>query len=152
MKNRDLVSSIIWMALGGLFVAGALQQGLMRRGVPGPGFLPFFSGLALMFISLFVFVPALSRVKKAEPGNFFPERDSFKKLLLALAALVAFGVAMEYAGYLLTTLFFMLFVPRIMAAKGWRMFTVVAILTAVLSYLLFVVLLEVQLPKGLLGF
>jgi hypothetical protein len=42
MKQRDLVSSIIWMALGGLFVAGVLQQGLMRRAVPGPWFLPFF--------------------------------------------------------------------------------------------------------------
>ncbi len=152
MKNRDLVSSIIWMALGGLFVAGALQQGLMRRGVPGPGFLPFFSGLALMFISLFVFIPALGRGKKAEAGNFFPERDSLKKLLLALAALVAFGVAMEYAGYLLTTFFFMFFAARIMKPKGSRIVLLLAVLTAVLSYLLFVVLLEVQLPKGLLGF
>jgi putative tricarboxylic transport membrane protein len=152
MKNRDLLSSILWMALGALFVAGSLQQGLMRRGVPGPGFLPFFSGLALVFISLFVFIPALSRGIKVEAGNFFPERDSLKKLLLALAALVAFGVAMEYAGYLLTTLFFMFFTARIMKPKGSRMILVLAVLTAVLTYLLFVVLLEVQLPKGLLGF
>jgi hypothetical protein len=33
MKNRDLVSSIVWMVLGGLFVVGALQEGLMRKGV-----------------------------------------------------------------------------------------------------------------------
>jgi len=152
MKNRDLVSSVIWMVMGGLFVAGALQQGLMRRGVPGPGFLPFFSGLALIFVSLFVFIPALIRGEKAEVGNFFPERDSFRKLLLALAALVAFGVAMEYAGYLLTTFLFMFFVIRIMEPKGWKIVGVLALLTAVLSYLLFVVLLEVQLPRGLLGF
>ncbi len=152
MKNRELVGSIFWMVIGGLFVAGALQQGLMRRGVPGPGFLPFFSGLALIFFSLFVFIPALRRAKKNEVGNFFPERDSLKKLLLALAALAAFGVGMEYAGYLVTTFLFMLFVPRIMRSKGWPTFAVIAGLTAVLSYLLFVVLLEVQLPKGLLGF
>jgi len=152
MKNRDLVSSIIWMALGGLFVAGALQQGLMRRGVPGPGFLPFFSGLALIFVSVFVFIPALSKREMREGSNFFPERDSFRKILLALIALFAFGIAMEYAGYLLTTFLFMFFVARIMEPKGWRTIAVLAFLTAVLSYLLFVVLLEVQLPKGLLGF
>jgi putative tricarboxylic transport membrane protein len=152
MKNRDIVSSIIFMALGGLFVAGALQEGLMRRGVPGPGFLPFLSGLALMFVSLFILIPALVRREKAESSAFFPERDSLKKLLLALVALFAFGIAMEYVGYLLTTFLFMLFMARLVEPKGWRTITLMALLTAVLSYVLFVVLLEVQLPKGLLDF
>jgi hypothetical protein len=152
MKNRDLMSSIIWMALGGLFVVGALQQGLIRKGVPGPGFLPFLSGLALIFVSLFVLIPALGRREKDERSDFFPERDSLRKFLLALAALFAFGVALEYAGYLFTTFLFMFFTARLMEPKGWRTTTLVALLTAVLSYLLFVVLLEVQLPKGLLGF
>jgi len=152
LKHRDLVSSIIWMALGGIFVVGALQQGLMRRGVPGPGFLPFFSGLALIFVSLFVFIPALNQKEKPKSGNFFPERDSFRKILLALIALFAFGIAMEYVGYLLITLLFMFFAARIMEPKGWRTIALLAFFTAVFSHLLFVVLLEVQLPKGLLGF
>ena len=152
MKNRDLVSSIIGIALGGLFVAGALQQGLMRRGVPGAGFLPFFSGIALIFTSLFVFFPALRKRKTAENAAFFPERDSFRKLLLALVALGAFGAVLEYAGFVLTTFLFMLFVTRIMRPNEWRLAAVLALITAVASYLLFVVLLEVQLPKGLLGF
>lgn len=153
MKNRDLVSSVVWIVLGCFFVAGALHHGLMRRGVPGPGFLPFFSGLALVFVSLFVFIPALGQRGKAESReDFFPERDSFRKLLLALVALVAFGAAMEYTGYLLTTFFFMFSVTWIMEPKGWRVFGVLALLTAAVSYLLFVVLLGVQLPKGLLGF
>jgi len=152
MKNRDLVSSIIWMALGGLFVAAALQQGLMRRGVPGPGFLPFFSGLALIVVSFFVLIPALVLRKKAQSSDFFPERGSCRKFLLALVALFAFGSAMEYLGYLLTTFLFMFFIARLVEPKGWRTITLLALLTAVLSYILFVVLLEVQLPKGWLGF
>jgi hypothetical protein len=39
-----------------------------------------------------------------------------------------------------------------MEPKAWRTTVLLALLTAVLSYMLFVVLLEVQLPKGLLGF
>ena len=152
MKNRDLVSSIIWMAVGGLFVAGALQQGLMRKGVPGPGFLPFFSGLALIFVSLFVLIPTLTQREKKKNSDFFPERDSFRKLLFALVALFAFGIALEYVGYLLSTFLFMFFIARLMEPKGWRTTALLALLTAVLSYVLFVVLLEVQLPKGLLGF
>jgi hypothetical protein len=152
MKNRDLVSSIVWMALGGLFVVGALQQGLMRKGVPGPGFLPFLSGLALIFVSLFVLIPALGQRGKAAGGDFFPEPGSLRKLLSALAALFAFGVALEYAGYLITTFLFMFFTARLIEPKGWRTTTLMALLTATLSYLLFVVLLEVRLPQGPLGF
>lgn len=152
MRQRDLVSSIIWMALGGLFVIGALQNGLMRKGVPGPGFLPFFSGLALIFISFFVFIPALRQNGRDKKSAFFPERDSFRKLVLALAALFAFGIVMELGGYLLTTFLFILFMARLMEPKSWRTTILLALLTAVLSYTLFVVLLEVQLPKGLLGF
>ncbi len=152
MKNRDLVSSIIWMVLGTLFVVGALQHGLMRRGVPGPGFFPFFVGIALIFVSLFVLIPALVQGEKAKSLDFFPERESFRKLLLALVALFAFGVVMEYGGYILTTFLFMFFMARLVEPKGWWTISLLAFLTAVLSYLLFVVLLEVQLPRGLLGF
>jgi putative tricarboxylic transport membrane protein len=152
VRNRDLVSSVVCIVLGGLFVVGALREGLMRRGVPGPGFLPFFTGLALVFVSLFVFIPALGHRDKAERRDLFPGPNSLRKSLLAVLALVAFGAAIEYAGYLLTTFFFMIFVTRIMEPKRWRTVTVLAFVTAVMSYLLFVILLNVQLPEGLLGF
>jgi len=147
MKNRDLVSSAVWIVFGILFVAGSLHEGLMRRGVPGPGFLPFLSGLALIFVSLFVLIPALYQNEKTASNIFFP-----RKLLFALISLFAFGFAMQYVGYLLTTFLFMFFIGRLMEPKGWRTITLLALLTAVLSHILFVVLLEVQLPKGLLEF
>ncbi len=152
MKHRDLVSSLVWMAVGGLFIVGALQQGLVRKGAPGPGFLPFFSGAGLIFVSLFVFIPALTQREKSRGGPFFPEQDSFRKLVWATIALFAFGFALEYVGYAVTTFFFMYFTARLMKPKGWRTSVLVALLTAGLSYLLFVVSLEVQLPQGLLGF
>jgi hypothetical protein len=46
----------------------------------------------------------------------------------------------------------MFFVARVMKPKGWRTTTLLALVAAVVSYTLFVVLLEVNLPKGLLGF
>ncbi|MEI7670534.1 MAG: tripartite tricarboxylate transporter TctB family protein [Syntrophales bacterium] len=152
MKKRDLVSSIVWMALGGLFVVGALQHGLMRKGVPGPGFLPFLSGLALISVSLFVLIPALRHGNDNQGSAFFPERGSFRKIMFALAALFGYGIALGYLGYLLTTFLFMLSMGRLMESKGWMATTLLALLTAVLSYLLFVVLMEVQLPQGPLGF
>jgi putative tricarboxylic transport membrane protein len=143
------------MAFGSLFLIGGLQQGLMRRGVPGPGFLPFFSGILLVLISLFVLIPALGRKtgsgNKREQPQFFPETGSLKRILLAITALLVYGVAMEIAGYLLTTFIFMYFVAQLMESKKRGQILILALSTSIISYLLFVVLLEVQLPKGLLG-
>lgn len=153
MKKRDWLSSLIWMGLGALFIGGGLQQGLMREGAPGPGFLPVLTGMALIVVSLFVFIPALCR--REEDGEripFFPERGSFKKWLLALIALIAYCFALTRVGYVLTTFVFMTFMARIMEPRAWTISLLVALLTTVVTYVLFVVLLEVQLPQGLLGF
>ncbi|MBI5968485.1 MAG: tripartite tricarboxylate transporter TctB family protein [Deltaproteobacteria bacterium] len=155
MKNRDLFSSLFWMAFGVLFLVGALQQGLMRKGVPGPGFLPFISGIILISLSLMVLIPALRKQKKERGAwgreKFFTERDSLKKILLALMALFAFGFSLGYAGYLITTFLFILFIMRLMEPIIWRTVLITAFATVIFSYLLFVVLLDVQLPQGILG-
>jgi ABC-type Fe3+-siderophore transport system permease subunit len=152
MKMRDLVSSLIWMVLGAFFVVGALQQGLIRKGVPGPGFLPFISGLALILVSLFVLIPALRRTETDEKILFFPEQDSFKKLSMGILALFSFGFAMLHVGYILTTFVFMLFMARIMRSRSWWTAALVALLTSALTYILFEVLLAVHLPKGQFGY
>ena len=152
MRRRDIWSSLVWLGVGIIFLVGSLRQGLFRRGIPGPGFLPFIIALSLIVLSLMVFFPAFSRKTEGtgEVENFFPEKDSFKKILFGLIALFAYGFALEYTGYIITTFFFMIFASRIMEREKWAGPLFMAVLTAVLSYLLFVSL-EVQLPRGVLG-
>jgi putative tricarboxylic transport membrane protein len=152
MRRRDVWSSLAWLGVGIAFLVGSLRAGMFRKGIPGPGFLPFIIALSLIALSLMVFFPALSRKKEdaTESGNFFPEKDSFKKILFGLIALFAYGFALEYTGYLITTFVFMIFTSMIMERGKWIGPLVMAVLTAVLSYLLFVSL-EVQLPRGFLG-
>jgi len=152
MITRDMWSSLVWLGVGTLFLVSSLREGLFRKGIPGPGFLPFIIAASLMALSLMVFFPAFSR--RGEKGdkveNFFPEKDSFKKVLFGLVALFAYGFALEYTGYIVTTFLFMIFTSRLMEPGKWKGPLIMAILTAVLTYLLFVSL-EVQLPRGYLG-
>jgi hypothetical protein len=99
-----------------------------------------------------IFLPAFSgkREAAAERESFFPEKDSFRKILLGLIGLFAYGLVLEYTGYIIATFFFMIFTARIMERGRWAGPLIMAVLTAVLSYLLFVSL-EVQLPRGVLG-
>ncbi len=156
MKSRDLQSGLFCLVLGLIFGAASLQQGLMRKGVPGPGFLPFFTAILFIGLSLGVLIPALRRGKgqgNAQPSpRFFPEKDSARKILLGLLALFAYGFLLSFAGYLVTTVIFMLFILRLVEPVPWKTVVWTAVATGVVSYLLFVVLLEVQLPQGLIGF
>jgi putative tricarboxylic transport membrane protein len=153
MRNREILSSLVGLGLGTLFMVASLREGLFRKGVPGPGFLPFITALILMGLSLMVFFPALGK-KKGEGETvekFFPEKDSFKKISLGLGALFLYGVSLEYLGYIATTILFLIFTFRLIEKEKWKVPLFFAVSTAFLTYLLFVVLLEVQLPKGILG-
>ncbi len=155
MKNRDLLSSLFWMGFGTLFLFGSLQHGFGKTGVPGAGFLPLITGFILIFLSLILLISALGNKKKEmgviEREKFFPERDSPKKILFALIALFAYGISLGYAGYFLTTFLFMLFISRLIEPRRWRTVFILALSTAILSYLIFVALLEIPLPQGILG-
>jgi putative tricarboxylic transport membrane protein len=154
MKNRDLLSSIVCLVFGGLFVAGSLWQGLFLKGIPGPGFLPFLTGIALMLLSLAVLIPAArsSKEKALSSGLFLEEAGSLKKVLLALVALVGYVLIMDIAGYLITSFLFMLFTSRLLEPTKWWVSFIMALATTILTYILFVVVMEIQLPRGLLHF
>jgi len=148
MKNRDLASSLFWIGFGIVFCAGGLMHGLTRSGIPGPGCLPFIVGLILVFLSLAHLFSTL--MKKKEGANLFPQRDSLRRLLVAILALIAYGLALKHVGYLLTTFLFMIFVLRLIEPQRWRLTLVFAFLTALVSWGLFMVL-KVELPRGILG-
>ena len=143
------------MVFGSLFIIGAWQQGLVKKGVPGPGFLPFICGIALIGISLVVLIAALGKDKNKEgeeagQQQFFPEKESGRRVGFALAAPILYAILLPYLGFLLTTFVFMLFMLRLMEPQKWYKVFLVSFFTAVLAYLLFGAL-EVQLPRGILG-
>jgi len=152
MKKRDRVSSLFWLGFGLLFAVGGWQQGLVKKGVPGPGFLPLICGVILIGLALIVLVPALAPENKEGGGRekFFPEKASGPRLAYTLAALVAYGICLPYGGFLLITFVFMLFMLRLMEPQKWSRAILLSLATAILAYLLFAAL-EVQLPPGMLG-
>ncbi len=147
MNKRDLVSGIFWMGFGAVFAVGGLQRGLVRMGIPGPGSLPFIVGLILIGLSFIVFFQAFSS-KPAPKEKLFPQQSSLPKLILALISLFIYGFLLKPIGFVLTTFIFLIFVLRLIGHERWIAVVSFALLTAVLSYLLFSAL-QVELPKGI---
>ncbi len=149
MKNRDLISGLFWMGFGAVFAVGGVQQGLVRQGIPGPGSLPLIVGLISIGLSLVVIVQALRR-ESTPSAKFFPEKSSLRKLILALAGIIGYGLLLKSLGFVGTTFLFLVFVLALIGREKWVTALSFSLLTAVLSYPLFTAL-QVDLPRGIWG-
>ena len=155
MRTRDIVSSLFWIGVGAVFCIGAVQNGiLLSPGVPGPGCLAFLVGSILIVLALLVLMPALfperGSAQKAQEEDFFPQRESFRKLFLALLSLSFYAFAVERLGFLVTTLLFLILVLRFIEPQKWTTVLSFSLTTAFLAWALFTAL-KVELPTGFLG-
>lgn len=155
MKNLDLIGSLFWTVVGGFFCVGALEYRLFKGGIPGAGFLPFMAGIILIALSLVVLISALrvrrSDVRKESGDTFFPHPNSWKKVSVALGALLAYWIVLEHLGFLIATFFFLVFLLRFIEPQKWPLTLSTAFLATTFCYALFNLWLKVQLPKGIWG-
>jgi putative tricarboxylic transport membrane protein len=118
---------------------------------PGPGFAPFLAGLCLGLLSLISLFQSLKE-KKREEGAGVWTGVHFGKLGLLLAVLLLYAVLLDTLGFLVGTLLLMLCLFRMVSPYSWRIVLLASFLATAATYILFVVLLETQLPPGILAF
>ncbi len=147
MRRYDIISTLCLMALAVYVIATGFRLGFGQWREPGTGFIAVLSGALLFCLSVAWLVPTL--VRRAEMARrFFPEAGSARKVALIVAALAGFTLLLEWAGFLLTTLGFMLFLLRAIEPQRWRTALLLSSLTAVVCLLVFQLWLQVQLPEG----
>ena len=150
MKKFDLISSAFWFVVGFLICEESYRINLGSFRSPGPGFLPFGSGLILAGLALFILIRSLRR-RVGERRAFWEERARWPKVALALVIILIYGLLLETLGFLLTTFVTMAFLFKAIEPQRWRTVLLGAFLSALGSHLIFQVWLKVELPKGFLG-
>ena len=152
-RDRDVSSSVFWALVGILFSIGGIHYGIRRSGIPGPGFLPFVTGLILVVLSLTLLISGVLRKRSsatfAEP--LLPDRQAIQRILQVLVALCFYALAMERLGFAPTTFLFMVLALRL-EPRRWTFIIPAAIGATAFFFLLFKVLLRVPLPPGILGY
>lgn len=152
-RDRDVTSSLFWILLGVLFCIGGLHYGIRRSGIPGPGFLPFVTGLILVALSLILLASRLLKRGGAAGsiGEPMPGGLALGRILKVLGALCLYVLILEPLGFLLTTFLFMVLVLRL-EPRSWLFIVPGAIGATLFFFVLFKVLLRVPLPQGVLGY
>jgi putative tricarboxylic transport membrane protein len=146
--NRDRVSSGIFFLLGLLICLYSLTYDLGSPVAPGSGLMPFLCGAAMCFFAGAGYVLTTLRKKRGDRGSPLFKGLAWRRSMLTLGALLALQFLMKPLGFILATFLFVSFLLRAIVPQRWPVVIVVALLTAALSFLLFEVWLQAQLPRG----
>lgn len=150
--KKDFFSSLFLFLFATYFAMEAYHFGLGKIGMPGPGYFPF--GVALLFgiCSLMVFITSFK--KKASQEGLVPrqERLQWWNIVLVMAAMFVYTLFFNRLGFVISTFLLFFFLIRVVAHEPWFFSTLASVSAAFASHLLFNVLLNAQLPVGILKF
>lgn len=146
MRPADLVAGCMGLIFSLAVCYGARGMPMGTLGDPGPGFLPFWVGVALVTISLALIASALldgARLARARAG----QRGRVAGMV---AGLLLYALALEFLGYLVTTFLLLGAFLAILGQRRWAVVLAFAVLATGGSYALFSLWLRVPLPRGVL--
>jgi putative tricarboxylic transport membrane protein len=147
MVRLEMLFDLFLVLLGIVITIVSLGYGFGSLRRPGPGLYPFFIGVAILVLSLFVTVSELR--SKTDPHLIGGE--GIKTFVLMIVTFCLWILIMPLLGYVIVTLLATYAFCKIMKLEGWWKPLAVSAGTAFFLYLLFDYFLYIDLPRGLLG-
>ena len=150
MRNTDQSSSLFWLVIGIGIALCSLKYGFGTFHEPGPGFITFFAGTILTFLSLALFLSSFGKQgSHGELRNLWAGLE-FGKVLYVILLLVAYTLVLKSIGFLISTFFLLSLLFRVKGTYRLRTILFISFLVTVSSYVIFEIWLKAQLPKGIL--
>jgi len=152
MNRRDLLSGLFWLGISVFVCLESIWTDLGTFHSPGPGFFPFWSAVILGMSAIILLVTGI--LKKKWPSGIVDlwRGMEWKKVIWVLCSLLLYPLVLPLFGYLITTFGLIGFLLGIMGKPKVWVQGVTALMITVVSYVIFYFLLDVRLPKGILGF
>lgn len=147
MPKRLYFEGLLWFALSIFVCIKSIQLELGDFTSPGPGFMPFGTAMVMLFLSLLL------------SGKAYCSREEVKQTLdlkIRSVAIVFFiiGYVMIFntLGYILSGFVLWPLVFKFMGTKQWIWAVIGGVFVTYMSYLIFGVLLGLNLPAGMFVF
>jgi putative tricarboxylic transport membrane protein len=150
MLRSDRFSALFFLALA-IFIcqqSTGIGVGTLRR--PGPGLLSFGAGAGIGLLSLAFLIQTFFSKKASAEAVQDKGTGGKEKTISICISLFIYTIAVNWLGFILSTLFFVLFLFRTVEAEPWWRSVIKAVLVTIGNYLVFVVWLGVRLPRGFL--
>ena len=152
MGKADQGSCIFWMILGLAVIYFSHRLGLGTLAHPGPGFLSFWCGVLLAALSVPIFIQGNKTQRSGDETKFSDQwtKVRWSKSVYVILATLVYALAFTHLGFLLSTALLLIFLFKAIDPEKWIVAIGSAILASFISFIIFALWLDVQLPRGIL--
>ena len=151
MRNRDIISSLFWAALGIGICWGGYGLDLGSLQDPGGGFMFFWVGVIMFGLSGGIFAQAVRRKAVAGELQALWSEIAWKKIASVLAVLFIYAYLLTPVGFIPATVLLLVFLFKAVEPQRWSWAILGAVVSTLAAYGVFRLWLQCQLPPGLLG-
>jgi sterol desaturase/sphingolipid hydroxylase (fatty acid hydroxylase superfamily) len=152
MGRADQASGAFWFIFSVFISYESYHLGLGSLHQPGPGSFFFLTGIVTALLSLTILLRSLKMRTPEETKAAAFKKRGVAKIIPVLLSLFLYAMLMERLGFLIVTLLLFIFILRMIEKKKWWLTILVSLIVTAISYLIFEVGLQSQLPKGILDF
>src|SRR3954466_12804644 len=147
LNNSELWGGLIGLALGIFVIRSGIKLKLGSINDPGSGYVLFYTGILMCLFARSIIFGAVT-----EGGPSFGARWAgarWSRPLTVIACLVAFSLALEPLGFLLSAIPLMLLLLRAVDPVRWRLAVPLAVLAPLGVWWVLKHVLAIQLPSGM---
>jgi putative tricarboxylic transport membrane protein len=150
IKKYEVLVAIFWIGVSLLIMVLSYKLGIGELRKPGPGLMPFISGLLLLPFSLYLLVTSFNW--RGETVEKKDNRTNLKKIGIVIVSMFVYALLMEKLGYLIATpLLLVILFGCHGFKKRWKVVLLISILTVLVTYFVFSYL-GIVFPLGILKF
>ena len=139
-----------WAAVSLLYLLGCTQIQFGTFSYPEEGFVPTLFGILLFGGSLWLTVNGYLRTKRSHPSLPAPDKSEVRDLGFLTAELWGYVLLLPILGFALSTFGILFGSARTMGIKGRKALWFAGTVT-VTCYVLFILILDIPFPKGIIG-
>jgi putative tricarboxylic transport membrane protein len=150
MKKHNLIGASLWMIFAAGLMIESLRLGIGTFRNPDAGLFPLLTACLMFVFGVILLFDEIvkTRGKKEAQKEIWPRGTNVRNIIFALVGLIGYAVILQPLGYLLATFLCMVFFFKFIYPQKWNVSLLGAVVTVLLSYLVFHIWLQCELPDG----
>ncbi len=152
MRRADQITGFIVLIFSLALIEGSRRMPPSATFGPGAGFLPFWCGVLLALLSVLLIVDAFRRPAAVAGKPVFPGGGALLGLGAVIAGLTVYILTLEILGFLVGTGLLTAYLLGFIEKEKWTTTILVAVVNSAALYIVFQVLLGINLPANRFGF
>lgn len=144
----DLYLSGVCLIGAGIIIILSFNMGVGTLKNPEPGFMPVIAGSLMALFSIVILLRNLMQKKSKKPF----QGVIWYRVVTPFLLIIAYAFILKWLGYILSTFFILIILFRLIKRYSWAFVIGISMFLSIISFAIFDTGLEVNLPKGVLGF